>query len=260
MQAAVACEGSTVGVIAQNLERMMLEPGWRDGIVRRDLALISVDGPRMRAGPARSAARTPLLYALADHAVVVEAGRDRGETWAGVRALLETGTEMLFVRDAGGAAGAKGNRALVSHGVPVLPEEVLSEGLDLSLWFGEHARPVAPLPTEGRPDPGALRGDAQGRLGLEAPLPERRSSEATAPTGQASAGGGTQEPGPAPDDVFELVWPALAAQLTRPRTAATVARQLGLEAKQAGAWLERARKEGRVRRRGAPARYFIPGS
>ena len=233
MEAAIQVEGTTVGVIAGNLERMMLEPRWRDGIVRGDLALCSVDGPKARAGAARAEARNALLYALADHAVVVTARAKKGSTWRGViENAAAAGTPTLVF--AGGGAGA---RVLADAGLPTIGIDALQADVDLAGWLAAHATPAAPLDgleaAPSSPAPAA----GQGALSFEAP-------EAEVP----------------PDDLFDRVWPLLTGFLERPRTAAAVARQFGLRPAQAKDWLERAAKQGLAIRRGSPVRYRVPGA
>jgi len=264
MQAAVACEGSTVGVLAQNLERTMLEPWWRDAIVRGNLVLLSVDGPRARFRAATALARNKLIYTLADHAVVVSAEHGGGGTWTGAVENMRGGWVPLFVRpgaeepagdtpagDVPSSAVPSGNRALLAHGVPALPDSALSEQGDLGTWLRAHA--IQPTPARDSHSDTQAR---QGTLALSAPAEPGSTDEAhsgDAYSGDSDSGDATLAA--APSDLFPVVWPVLATSLERHRTAEYVARQHDLRPAQARAWLERAVSEGLAVRRGRPARY-----
>jgi len=235
MRAAVACEGSTVGILADNLERAMLQAEWRDAIVRGDLLLVSVAGPRVRFQTAIAMARNKLIYSLADHAVVVSAARGRGGTWTGATENLRKGWVPLFVRSAGedGADEVpEGNRALLEGGCAPLPPAALAGDEDLGGWFAAHAIPAA------------RAGDSGGR-----------QAEFSFGTAAEAAG---SPPAPLPEaDVFEQVWPLLARALRDWRTAEALAEAYDLRVAQVRDWMARAVAEGLATKRGRPVRYRV---
>ncbi len=88
MQGAAADGGQVLGVLANNLERAMIQQDNRQGLMQQRLLLCSPFDPAARFLAWRAMDRNKLIYALSDAALVVQSDVGEGGTWNGAREQL----------------------------------------------------------------------------------------------------------------------------------------------------------------------------
>ena len=205
MGAALEAGGLAVGVLADDLTRMMQQTQTRSLIEEGQLTLVTPYAPTARFTPGNAMARNKLVYCLADAAVVVATSSGKGGTWIGALENLKAQWVPLWVWRDDGAGPA--NRELVDAGALALLSAGMPAG-GLQAWLsGPFERPQD------------LEGETQ--------------------------------------DLFDHVWPLLAAFLASPRKEGDVAERFGLQRSQARSWLQRAVELGLVTRNTRPVSYRI---
>ena len=112
--------GAVVGVLADSLLRTATAAKYRQGIMNNHVVLISPFNPEAGFDVGNAMARNKYIYCLADAAVVVATGKDKGGTWQGATENLKQGWVPLWVKQH--ANPASGNAALVGRGARWLPE------------------------------------------------------------------------------------------------------------------------------------------
>jgi predicted Rossmann fold nucleotide-binding protein DprA/Smf involved in DNA uptake len=113
MQAALESGGSVVGVLAENLLQAIRRREHREGIEQGRLTLVSVQDPEAGFTVASAMGRNKYIYALADHALVVQTDLNAGGTWAG--AVENLRHRWVPVRVSTSAA-SPGSQALIRLG------------------------------------------------------------------------------------------------------------------------------------------------
>lgn len=119
MLGALEAGGTVVGVLADSLLRSATSAKYRKGLMGNHLALVSPFNPEAGFDVGNAMARNRSIYCLADAAVVIAAGREKGGTWNGAIETLRHGWVPLWIkssRDAG-----SGNAELVRRGARWLP-------------------------------------------------------------------------------------------------------------------------------------------
>lgn len=120
MRAALAEEGSAVGVLADSLLPTALRPDARDALRSGRLVLLSPYHPSAGFSIGNAMGRNKLIYSLADWACVVSADVRKGGTWAGAEEELRRESHVpVFVRLDGDAP--PGNRELLALGALPFP-------------------------------------------------------------------------------------------------------------------------------------------
>lgn len=118
MHAALQCDGSVVGVLAEALMRTASDPDVRRAIADEQLCLATPYAPNAPFSAGNAMGRNKLVYALADLTFVVATDEDKGGTWAGATEALEKnyGRAAVWMGDGAGP----GNAALIEHGaIPI---------------------------------------------------------------------------------------------------------------------------------------------
>jgi predicted Rossmann fold nucleotide-binding protein DprA/Smf involved in DNA uptake len=149
MRTALQRDGKAIGVMSDSLAKRILEREARVYINDERLLLLSPFHPDAGFQVANAMSRNKVIYALADYAVVISSGFEKGGTWAGAMENLRQKYSPLFVR--AGDEVPEGNRKLLEKGgLPLdlkdprlstvgweeflaqrsLPEEVLKKGAD----------------------------------------------------------------------------------------------------------------------------------
>jgi len=224
---AVEQGGQALAVLADSLQDSLRRKELRDAILSGRLTLITVSSPAARFTVAAAMGRNKLIYALSSAAVVVSSAFDTGGTWAGAIENLRAGWVPLFVRD--GRDVPEGNRELIKRGGRAIRLEDLESSLD------------AILDAPASPQQISLVREAGASYAADDRAP-------ASPAGEASENVETA-------DLFQSVWPRLAAFLLKPRTEAEVADAFQLPEAQAKAWLQRAVDQGLVRKLSRPTRF-----
>jgi len=132
MLGAGAAGGTVIGVLADSLQRTVMKREWRDLIVNGQAVLVSPYDPRARFNVGHAMARNTLIYALADAALIVNAEKDKGGTWAGATEQLRQRTLVqVYVRSTG--ARSAGLDALRALGAKPWPNPTDAAGLERAL-------------------------------------------------------------------------------------------------------------------------------
>lgn len=219
MDGALAAGGRVVGVLAEELEREAMHRKNRDALRAGQLVLLSEYDPCSRFTVGHAMQRNKLIYAFAEHALVVNSDLERGGTWAGaVEQLDKLRFSTVFVRSTGPRNEALD--ALLRRGAVGWPNPTSADGLFEQL--GEAAqRPRGHPPT--RP---------------------ATASDVAQPNGSDPA-----------STLFQVVQMVVLAVLEVPRTEAEIADALAVSKGQARDWLRRLSEQGLVERAGRPIRY-----
>ena len=126
--------GFAVGVLADSLERVLLDPSVRKNVLDEHLALVTPFHPSSPFSVGSAMGRNDLIYCLSERAVVVASSLEKGGTWHGALKNLKKGWVPLFVRD--GPDVPKGNRRLIEMGASSLEIQLLRSDASLRdrLW------------------------------------------------------------------------------------------------------------------------------
>ena len=89
MRGALQADGRVIGVLADNLNRLVLSRDLREYLMDNQLVLISPYDPSAGFNVGHAMQRNKLIYALADAALVVSSDYGKGGTWAGAIEQLE---------------------------------------------------------------------------------------------------------------------------------------------------------------------------
>lgn len=102
MDGALRSGGRVVGVLAEDLDREAMRRSNRDALRSGCLVLVSEHDPCSSFTIGHAMERNKLIYAFADHALVVNAELEKGGTWAGaVEQLDKLRFAPVFVRSTG---------------------------------------------------------------------------------------------------------------------------------------------------------------
>ena len=113
MQGATDAGGNAVGVLANDLLKTSLNRQNRIGLQEGHPVLLSPFYPEAGFSRGNAMARNKYIYAMADHALVVESALNNGGTWTGAVENLKHGWVPMFVRD---QSASGGNIALIERG------------------------------------------------------------------------------------------------------------------------------------------------
>jgi predicted Rossmann fold nucleotide-binding protein DprA/Smf involved in DNA uptake len=128
MLSAIAAEGKSVGVMANDLARNSTMKKYRDAIVSGQLVLISPYDPQARFQVGNAMGRNKLIYALADQALVIRSSYQSGGTWAGATEELKRDNACsVWVRITD--QSSEGNKKLIEFGAKALFDEQVSQAL-----------------------------------------------------------------------------------------------------------------------------------
>lgn len=117
MRGALEAGGNVIGVLADSLEKSVMNRENRDRLIEGRLVLVSPYDPLAGFNVGNAMSRNKLIYAFADAALVVDSSLETGGTWAGaVEQLKKFKFAPLYVRSTGPASPAlealKGKGAL----------------------------------------------------------------------------------------------------------------------------------------------------
>jgi predicted Rossmann fold nucleotide-binding protein DprA/Smf involved in DNA uptake len=125
MDASLDARGTAVGVIANNLERIIRTPLYRNAIQRGNLCLVTPYLPSAPFSVGNAMGRNRLIYTLADYAIVVSSSANSGGTWAGATQNLKNNWVSLFVLEYENMP--EGNALLIKNGAISLPQSVTED-------------------------------------------------------------------------------------------------------------------------------------
>ncbi len=259
MAAALDAGGAVIGVLADSLLRRSVARDARAALSDGRLLLISPHHPEAGFSIGAAMGRNKLVYAMADHALVVSATFEKGGTWEGaVEELRREDPRPVFVRAIGSTL--RGNEELVARGARRFPE--WSPDDDPAELLREAAAATAPgAPGRqgdlfgGAREPSSVREsalEAAGGAMCSANVPD-------APDVPEEASSGVR-PAPAPCSVYEAVLPLILVELDDAIAADELAARLEIQKTQLNAWLGRAVAEERVTKLTRPVRYIRRGA
>ena len=246
MRGALVAGGKVVGVMANGLERAAMSRDNRESLMGGGLVLVSPYDPGAGFNVGNAMQRNKLIYAFSDAALVVNADRNKGGTWAGATEQLgKLHFVPVYVRSTGTAT--EGLTELQKKGALPWPNPETPAGLmdalnqeptassrtfaqtELPLLGGGH--PSMDVSAKGVPQPGEVT-DSPSRLGK------------SCPTDTAEA-------------LFGKVRELLMQILVQPKREGDVASVLEVTPSQARMWLTRLADEGVVERRKKPVTYVV---
>lgn len=124
MMGSIEAEGTTIGVVADDLMKKVLSKQYRQAIMRGNLVLLSPYYPEARFSVGNAMGRNKYIYTLADAAVVVHSGQ-KGGTWEGARENLKHRWVPMHVKEV--ADEQAGNAALIEQGALRLDRDILKK-------------------------------------------------------------------------------------------------------------------------------------
>ncbi len=172
MLGALEAGGKAVGVLPCALWQAAIRADWRPHLAAENLVLVSPWPPQVSFQAWRAMQRNRLVYALADAALVVETGLERGGTWSGAVEQLEK-LRLVPVYARKPARPSAGITALLRRGARAWPAP--SGPAALESWYrdmlrsrsagaaGDGARATLPLPLEGTGEAERREGRGTGR-------------------------------------------------------------------------------------------------
>ena len=232
MQATGESGGTVTGVLADSLLAAIRNRQNRIGLESDKLVLISPFYPEAGFNAGNAMARNRCIYALADHALVVQSDLDKGGTWAGATENLREGWVPLLVRH---DPSAPGNAELVRKGARPFDYDFAS-GERLRDWLARAPSGERP-PAELFPSKAAVH---------EQPAPY----EIAPPV--------IQEEAPELDLYGEFLRRLVGLLQEKPMSQKDIAKALSLEGAQVKAWLTRALAEGALQVKGKSKKYAFP--
>lgn len=282
MRGALESGGKSIGVLAEHLEKAVMNREERNRLRDGNLTLVSAYDPNAGFNIGHAMQRNKLIYALADTSLVVNSDLNKGGTWAGAIEQLETLRFVpVFIRSTGEAS--EGLTGLQKKGaLPwpypqsvesfkdvfriAMPMPAASPQLDLSLSSKEGTL-LADVKTA---EQVSCRTDSQTEIELSEPAdilleeqPTAEASEELSPSTKESLASTKDikkfehaEATPA-EVLFTAVRAAIQQLLSTPMNDAEVAVALNVSNLQAKAWLQRLIDEGVLEKQSRPLRYVV---
>lgn len=278
MRGALEAGGRVSGVLADSLEKTIMNREHRNLLLNGQLVLLSPYDPCAGFNVGNAMQRNKLIYALADVSLVVSSDLEKGGTWTGAAEQLDKFKFVsVYVRSTG--APSAGITALRAKGAQPWPNPVDREALDAVFDFAQDSsKSLAPsgiplfdqestvkLTKQPPPDVVAESGtrSTAPRPFAEDDEPLTRAIETDASPKPAvllegavvtSSEGQTTIPA---DELFDVVRPLMQKILRTPKKDREVAAALNVSPSQAKAWLRRLVEEGVLERCKKPAGYVI---
>lgn len=137
--------GTCVGVLPADLARVASRPELREPLLTDKLCLVSPYHPQSGFSVGNAMGRNKIIYALADHALVIACEYKKGGTWAGAVESLKAGWTPVFIYTAPGAPND--NLMLLKEGalsLPPLDEQPFRKKLDEAV--AQMSAPDQPAP------------------------------------------------------------------------------------------------------------------
>ena len=240
MRGALNRGGAAIGVLADGLEKSLMQRENRAVLMDDRLTLISPYDPQAGFSVGNAMSRNKVVYALADAGLVVDATYNKGGTWAGaVEQLEKLRLVPVYVRTDG--KRSKGLEGLIQRGAKSWPNPQDPSEFRLALLDSHISSEVEALWKR------AFQTDAIGMgesgNGVAEPTLEPAPSKSVDARGLSPA-----------EALFERVEELLASMDT-PITESAVAALLQVSTGQAKSWLERLVLEGKYKRSVRPVRY-----
>jgi predicted Rossmann fold nucleotide-binding protein DprA/Smf involved in DNA uptake len=255
MQSASEIGGVIAGVLADSLLRASTQRANREGLLAGQLVLISPYHPEAGFNAGNAMARNRVIYALAGHALVVQAEQGKGGTWAGATENLREHWVPLLVRQ---STEVPGNAELMRRGgIPFAFDPNIHGSLrDYLRAVIQHAeRPTATATEHAKPDL-----FTEGEAAPDAEPVSSGVDEAAEPflnePAEREAGSGLDQQDA--QDMFPEFSRRIRSLLAAgPKTEKEIQETMGLEPVQAKAWLKKAEQEHVVVKTKRPVRFAL---
>ncbi|HQG46007.1 MAG TPA: DNA-processing protein DprA, partial [bacterium] len=227
-----------IGVLADSLELAALNRENRNFLLDDQLVLLSPYDPSAGFHVGTAMARNKLIYAFSDAALVVNSDLHKGGTWAGATEQLEKlHLAPVYVRD--GEKASPGLSALRQKGALIWPEPQTKEELQDLLTMQQ-------TPESRLAEPAEVAISVHEEAGEE----YHPANQGITVLRLKSLGQGKED-----GAGYRLILGKMSGSAL-PRTAAEIAAELGLPAKEAKKCLEQLVRENLLRKKGRPAKYF----
>ena len=245
MDAALEAGGHAVGVLADSLEKAVLNRAHREPLMDGRLTLVSPFDPSARFKSWNAMGRNKLIYALGDAGLVVDSAHGKGGTWSGaVEQLKKYRSVPIYVFEKGETED--GIRGLLDKGAlpwpdPSTPEEMAAvpmgaEALEsrspasATLRLGESVEPegVGDTARQNQNVPQEIPGSGR-RSGVPDPMESQWTRVTEAIQGECEE---------------------------EAKSSRELGKALGVGKRQIDAWLRRMVEEGRLVKQDRPVRYL----
>lgn len=255
MRGALEAGGRVTGVLADSLEKTVMNREHRNLLLDGQLVLISPYDPSAGFHVGHAMQRNKLIYALADAALVVSSDVDKGGTWNGATEQLD---KLQFVPVYVRSTGVKsaGLEALRERGAMAWPNPQGTAALD-AIFDGVAPGMQTPaqaastlLINDEQPEDVPYAADRHTKEHPALPPADQESMVATITTATHA------EPSPA-DTLFFAVSNVIQHLLKAPMKDAEIATALDVSNAQAKAWLQRLLDDGVIEKQRKPAGYVV---
>lgn len=140
MMASLQARGNAVGILADNLEKAIRNPDYRNYLTSRDLCLATPYSPSAPFNVGAAMGRNRLIYTLADYAIVIASDFEKGGTWAGATEALKAKWVSVFALQH--EQMPLGNTKLIERGAIPFPYPFDGHYSELQLWLNSHSPSV----------------------------------------------------------------------------------------------------------------------
>lgn len=242
MLGALKKEGTVIGVLSDSLLKAATSEKYRSGLMKRDVVLISPVNPEAGFDVGNAMARNKYIYCLADAAVVINASKNKGGTWAGAVENLKHGWVPLWVKPHKNAAS--GNNALIQQGGHLLPKGAVKIS---SLATAVEKPPKEPML------PGLFDEETSGTV-----YSKQHTNTATAPIQETSSTYPESQETPPYCNLYNCFLLAMKHETQEtPQNVEELQKRLNITKNQINLWLKQAVSEGQIIKYNKPARYQV---
>ena len=240
MRGAAEAGGKVCGVLADSLEKAVMDRDHRNLLLDGQLVLVSPYDPSAGFNVGNAMQRNKLIYALSDAALVVSSDLKKGGTWSGaVEQLDRLKFVPVFVRSTG--ESSDGLDALRKKGALPWPNP---RGVDsFAEVFSMQTPTAVTLPSSFSLLDGLSAADA--------------SAEPSAPHAAEMVEELLPSESSPAERIFSIVRVEILRLLTKPLKDAQVAAVLGVSNAQAKVWLQRLVGDAELHRLNRPVRYAV---
>lgn len=152
MLAALDAGGTTVGVLAESLEKASVSGKYRDALMSGRIALITAYEPHVGFSVGNAMGRNKYIYAMSDYALVIRSSTDGG-TWNGACENIKHNWVPTFVCT--NPTTPLGNKRLIELGAIPLDTSLINPDFNISHWIDTSLQhiPATPITTTQSPQP-----------------------------------------------------------------------------------------------------------
>ena len=253
MRGALEAGGKSIGILADSLEKQVMNREHRQMLLDGSLVLVSPYDPNAGFNVGNAMQRNKLMYAMADAALVVSSDLKKGGTWAGAVEQLDKWRFVpIYVRSTGG--GMPGLDALCQKGARLWPNPP-----DADAFLSVLEQPMPPSEIAPTLQPVAASLPLFVSVDEVGKLPEEVRE--IAPVFQVIPKPVESTPVQNPaDTLFAVVRDVLQQLLQIPMKDHDVAISLAVSNAQAKVWLQRLVEEGMLVKQKKPAGYVVTQS